>query len=123
MKITHFSNSFISIESNGKKLICDPWVGKANSGGWQSYPEFSFPELAAHLEDARWIYISHLHDDHFHPDTLVNCRLLDRQFIVKKFDSPVLKNRLKRLGVTNILELEPFTINTVGPFQITIFLR
>lgn len=121
MKITHYSNSFFSIESQGKRIICDPWVGKANSGGWQSYPEFSFNSLAKELMDVEWVYISHLHDDHFHPETLQRCELLDRKFIIKRFEAPVLKNRLKRLGVQEIYELEPFTVNKFKPFQLTVF--
>jgi len=121
LKITHYSNSFLSIESQGERLICDPWVGKANWGGWQSFPEYSLPSLAEHLGDVRWIFLSHLHDDHFHPDTLKHCGLLDREFIIKRFQSPVLRDRLKRLGVTRIHEVEPFTINNFGPFEIAIF--
>lgn len=121
MKITHYSNSFLSIESQGERLVCDPWVGKANWGGWQSFPEYSLPSLAEHLGDVRWIFLSHLHDDHFHPNTLKHCGLLDREFIIKRFQSPVFRERLKRLGVTRIHEVEPFTVTSFGPFDLTIF--
>ena len=121
MKITHFSNSFISVASQGERIVCDPWVGKANAGGWQSFPEFSSQALTEHLADVRWIYLSHLHDDHFHPDTLKSCGLLDREFIIKRFQSPVLKERLKRLGVTRIHEVDPFTVQRFGPFELSIF--
>ena len=121
MKITHYSNSFMSVASQGERIVCDPWAGKANSSGWQSFPEFSGQELTEHLADVRWVYLSHLHDDHFHPDTLKSCGLLDREFIIKRFQSPVLRERLKRLGVTRIHEVEPFTVNNFGPFELTIF--
>jgi L-ascorbate metabolism protein UlaG (beta-lactamase superfamily) len=121
MKITHYNNSFISVASQGERMVCDPWVGKANASGWQSFPEFSAKALAVHLADVRWVYLSHLHDDHFHPDTLKSCELLDREFIIKRFQSPVLRERLKRLGVTRIHEVEPFTVNRFGPFDVTIF--
>ena len=52
MKITHYSNSFITVEANGSKLVCDPWVGTANRGGWHSYPEYSEQELATAFEGA-----------------------------------------------------------------------
>jgi UDP-MurNAc hydroxylase len=121
MKITHYSNSFISVASHGERIVCDPWAGKANAGGWQSFPEFSSQELTVHLADVRWVYLSHLHDDHFHPDTLKSCGLLDREFIIKRFQSPVLRERLKRLGVTRIHEVDPFTVNNFGPFEVIIF--
>lgn len=121
MKITHFSNSFISVSSQGERIVCDPWVGKANASGWQSFPEFSDPALREHLADVRWVYLSHLHDDHFHPDTLKSFGLLDREFIIKRFQLPVFRERLKRLGVTRIHEVDPFTVQQFGAFELSIF--
>ena len=121
MKITHFSNSFISIDSQGDTILCDPWIGKANAGGWQSFPEYSIDELTRHLKDVKWVYLSHLHDDHFHAETLRSCKLLDREFIIKRFKSPILKNRLLQLGVTTIHEIDPFTLQKFGPFELSIF--
>lgn len=121
MKITHFNNSFISVSSQGDRIVCDPWVGKANASGWQSFPEFSDSALREHLANVRWVYLSHLHDDHFHPDTLKSCGLLDREFIIKRFQSPVLRERLKRLGVTRIHEVDAFTVQKFGPFELSIF--
>jgi UDP-MurNAc hydroxylase len=101
--------------------VCDPWMGKANNGGWQSFPEYPVGDLAQHLSDARWVYVSHLHDDHLSIKTLQSLGLLDREFIIKKFQKPILRERLKKLGINKIHELEPFTVNQIGPFEITIF--
>jgi UDP-MurNAc hydroxylase len=121
MKITHFSNSFMVVESNGDGIICDPWMGKANAGGWQSFPEFSSVDMSMRLKGSKWVYISHLHDDHYHPETLKNLGLLDREFIIKKFNPPIIRERLKKLGVKIIHEIEPFTISTCGSFNFAIF--
>lgn len=121
MKITHYNNSFLSVRSQGGHIVCDPWMGKANSGGWQSFPEYPVEPLAQHLSDAQWVYLSHLHDDHFHPETLKALGLLDRTFLIKRFESPVMRERLRRLGVTRIHELDPFTTQRVGPFEVAIF--
>jgi hypothetical protein len=96
-------------------------MGKANAGGWQSFPEYSVDQLARHLSDARWIYLSHLHDDHFHPETLKILGLLERDFVIKRFQAPVIRERLKKLGVTRIHEFDPFTVNRLGPFEVVIF--
>jgi UDP-MurNAc hydroxylase len=121
MKITHYNNSFISVRSQGEHFVCDPWMGKANTGGWQSFPEFPVDKLAGHLSDARWVYLSHLHDDHFHPETLKALGLLDREFVIKRFQAPVMRERLKKLGVKHIREFDSFTINRLGPFEVAIF--
>ncbi len=67
------------------------------------------------------MYISHLHDDHFHPATLNILGLLDRDFVIKRFQAPVMRERLKRLGVTRIHEIDPFTVSRLGPFEVSIF--
>lgn len=90
-------------------------------GGWQSFPEYSVDQLASQLSDARWIFISHLHDDHFHLETLKILGLLDRDFVIKRFQAPVMRERLKKIGVTRIHEFDPFTVNRLGPFEFTIF--
>jgi UDP-MurNAc hydroxylase len=96
-------------------------MGKANTGGWQSFPEYPVDQLVHHLSDARWIYLSHLHDDHFHAQTLKALGLLDREFVIKRFQTPVMRERLKKLGVTFIHELDPFAIRRIGPFEVAIF--
>lgn len=121
MRITHLNNSFIALESCGEVLACDPWVGKANASGWQSFPEFSTDALRAEFAPVRWVYISHLHDDHFHPETLEACALMDREFIIKRYEAPMLRERLKRLGIERIHEVESFSLERFGPFELAIF--
>lgn len=120
MKITHFNNSFILVENNEKSIIFDPWIGKANNGGWQSFPNFELNELSTLLKDAEWIYISHLHSDHFNPHALKSLNLIDRKFIIKKYIQSTLKSRLIEIGVTKIVELEPLSIHGFGPFELSI---
>ena len=110
MKITHLSNSFIVIEINGIKICCDPWVGKANYGGWHSFPEFDKNGLMNYLNDVDIVYISHLHDDHLDTDFLIESKLFEKGFIIKNFKFKTLLNKLKFIGVQNISELEPFEI-------------
>jgi len=121
LKITHFSNSFISVRTKVDHLVCDPWMGKANTGGWQSFPEYSVDQLALSLYDVKYVYISHLHEDHFNIETLRLLRLVDREFVIKRFQSPLMRERLKKIGVTRIHELEPFSVNRLGSFEVAIF--
>ena len=110
MLITHFSNSFIVVESNGLKVCCDPWVGKANYGGWHSYPEYNRIELCKFLEDVDLVYISHLHEDHFDLKFLIDSGLIHKKFIIKSFELKILLNRIKGLGVLEVIELKEFEI-------------
>jgi UDP-MurNAc hydroxylase len=111
MRITHVSNSFLIVETASTKLVCDPWVGRANHGGWRSFPEFDRDELIARVRDADYVYISHLHSDHFDPGFLADAGLIGAPFLIKAFGNGALRNRLKALGVQTVIEagaLEPF---------------
>lgn len=64
ISISHYRNSFISYHFHDKIVWCDPWIGPANNNNWlsASVDEINFLEKT-HTPD--FIYISHLHDDHF----------------------------------------------------------
>jgi UDP-MurNAc hydroxylase len=114
MKITHISNSFIKVKLNGSVVICDPWVGIANHGGWHSFPEFLNSDLLALCDDVDYVYISHLHSDHFDPSFLNKANLIGKKYIIKKFNNGILKNRLQKLGVDSITELSEFNKFSLG---------
>jgi UDP-MurNAc hydroxylase len=120
MKITHLSNSFILIESQNVKICCDPWVGRANYGGWHSFPEFEKNDLINYLKDFDIVYISHLHDDHLDTKFLKESGLYNKKFIIKKFQYNTLYNRLKSIGVNEIYELEPFELFTYNGIKLSI---
>lgn len=105
MKITHLNNSFMMIEAGGTRLLCDPWAGVANEGGWHSFPEYDPDALYAFMRTADAVYISHIHADHFDPALLRASGVLDKPFIIKDFISKTLKNRLLRLGAARVIEL------------------
>jgi UDP-MurNAc hydroxylase len=90
-------------------------------GGWQSFPEFSVSSMANHLVGTRWVYISHLHDDHFDPWTLQALGLMECEFIIKRFATPILRDRLRRLGASVVHEIDPFTLQRFDTLELAIF--
>jgi L-ascorbate metabolism protein UlaG (beta-lactamase superfamily) len=109
MKITHFSNSFIVVETANIKICCDPWVGSGNYGGWHSFPEYNKKELIDFLKDIDIVYISHLHEDHFDPKFLMESKLVKKKFVIKKFEIKTLFQRVSNLA-SDIVELDAFQI-------------
>jgi UDP-MurNAc hydroxylase len=120
MKIYHLSNSFIIIETQNAKICCDPWVGRANYGGWHSFPEFEKKYLINFLKDVDIIYISHLHDDHLDTEFLKQSGLNKKKFLIKNFTFKTLLNRLKSIGVKEIFELEPYEIFSYADAKMSI---
>jgi len=120
MKITHFNNSFISIKGDNSHIVCDPWMGIANQGGWHSFPEFSTDSVKSYLKDCDWVYISHIHDDHLSVDTIKRLDLLGKKFVIKNFENKILKRRLISLGVKAVVELDAFEIMRLNDIEIAI---
>ena len=118
--IQHFCNSFISISSGNQLILCDPWLGLANHGGWHSFPFLNADEVAAKLDEPDLIYISHLHTDHFSPATLKTLASSLTTFLIKNFSRKRLKNQISQLGFKKIIELEAFNPTVIGNFEFTI---
>lgn len=114
------NHACIYIECNGVSLITDPWLfGPAFLTGWWLDKPSPVDALEL-LKDVDFVYISHNHPDHLHPETL-NLLPRDVPILVADFHSKSTENYLKNLVFTNII---PFKFNEVweliSGFQISI---
>jgi UDP-MurNAc hydroxylase len=103
MKLTYLKSASVVIEHNGIKILCDPWlVDGEYYGSWYHYPPVNFK--IQNYDDVDYIYISHIHLDHFSPKTLkqMNKKI---PIIILKYIDKFLKNNLERLGF-KVIELE-----------------
>ncbi|WP_290814834.1 MBL fold metallo-hydrolase [Halovivax sp.] len=69
MQVTYLSSAAVLIDDGETRLLCDPWlIDGAYYGSWAHYPDFDVePE---DFDDVDYIYLSHIHPDHFDPATL-----------------------------------------------------
>ena len=69
MRFTYVTHSCILIELNGKKILTDPWLAGPSWGNniWHYPPPKQTPE---DFHDIDFLFISHAHDDHLHPESL-----------------------------------------------------
>tara|TARA_B110000037_G_scaffold220356_1_gene287981 strand:- start:6559 stop:7902 length:1344 start_codon:yes stop_codon:yes gene_type:complete len=107
-KINHYANSFITVEAKNSIITCDPWIGKTSDNGWFSYPIKRSSEVESKIFDSNFIYISHLHCDHYDLKTLKKFKNKNLTFLIKRFNNGVLKKRLKKFTNKKIIEIEPF---------------
>ena len=69
MKVTLVSHASIIVESHGLKIWTDPWLnGKVFNESWSLFPSAAFDP--AILEGIDYLWISHIHPDHFHIPSL-----------------------------------------------------
>ncbi len=109
LNITHYSNSFIEINSEHSSIVCDPWIGKTTDNAWYSYPIINQKDVNKKVFNSEFIYVSHIHCDHIDPKTLKKFKNKKLTLIIKKFRNGVLKRRLERLFPRKkIIEIEPF---------------
>lgn len=109
----------------GTTLLCDPWlVGSAYWRSWWNYPPVP-PRLVESL-DPDFIYLTHLHWDHFHSATLKRLGR-ERTILVPKTPDTRIRDDLVKLGFHRIIELShgrPFRLGddfTITSYQFNWF--
>ena len=105
MKITHLNSATEIIEIDNVKILTDPWLNDGiYYGSWFTYPPYksSYNYL---LNDIDYIYISHIHPDHFCVKTL---EMIDKDIpiLILNYNEKFVLNKLQRLGFNNIEELD-----------------
>ena len=69
MKVTLVSHASVVIESHGLRIWTDPWLsGKVFNESWSLFPPAAFEP--AMLDGIDYLWISHIHPDHFHLPSL-----------------------------------------------------
>jgi UDP-MurNAc hydroxylase len=69
VKITLVSHASVVIESHGLRIWTDPWLGgKVFNESWSLFPPAAFDP--AILDGIDYLWISHIHPDHFHIPSL-----------------------------------------------------
>src|SRR5947209_3029036 len=97
MRMTFLGHVGFSVETGGGSVLCDPWFTPAYFGSWFPFPRndgldptgFSSPD---------YLYISHLHRDHFDPEWLA--RHVDKRarVLLPAFDVSFLERELRAIG-------------------------
>jgi len=106
MRFRYIANACFEITlSTGEVILTDPWFEGPCQQTWWNFPPPPEPlkaEVRARRPD--WIYISHLHHDHLHPQTLEPFAR-DIPVIIGRMNTPNLRNALAALGFTDLREI------------------
>ena len=103
MKLKFLTSASVLISHNDVNILCDPWlVDGEYYGSWNHYPKCNFTPEDFNFVD--YIYISHIHSDHFSKKTLSK---IDKKIPVLILDyyEKFLKNNLENMGFT-VIELK-----------------
>ena len=86
LTIRWLNHAAVYIEANGISFITDPWLfGPAFMTGWWLNEPSTLDSIEL-IKEVDYIYISHNHPDHLHPETL-NLVSKDKKIILGDFQS------------------------------------
>ncbi len=113
MRVEMIGHAALLCETEDTRILMDPWiVGPALFRSWWHIPEVK--RDVSELPRVDYVYISHVHHDHFHDPTLER---LDRgaTVLVPRIYHDLMVCRLKRLGYTRIRELPHLKEVAISP--------
>ncbi len=105
MQITFLGQAGLFIETHGKSILCDPWFNPAYFASWFPFPsnEKIDPQRIGH---PTYLYVSHLHHDHYDPAFLAKHVSKDATVILPAYPLDHLERELRALGFTSFLRTE-----------------
>ncbi|HEX7761774.1 MAG TPA: MBL fold metallo-hydrolase [Caulobacteraceae bacterium] len=115
MRFRYIANACFQITlATGETILTDPWFDGPCQQTWWNFPPPPHA-LKAQVWAARpdFLYISHLHHDHLHPQTLAPFAR-DIPVLIGRMNTPNLKNTLAALGFTDLREIAFETDTPLG---------
>ena len=119
MRVTFLGHVGMHIETEGGTVLCDPWFNPAYFGSWFPFPRND----TLNVEPFRapdYLYISHLHHDHFDPLWLAKHVNRRTQVLVPAFALDHLERELRALGFERFLVTEHGIPLQLGALEIAI---
>ena len=106
MRATSLGHAGILVRCRQASIVCDPWFVPAFLGSWFPYPRNDQldAETMAAVRTPDYLYVSHLHGDHFDERFLGEHVDKKVQVLLPDFPTDELRRRLTRLGFSRFIE-------------------
>ncbi len=102
MKVTYLGHAGMYVETRYGSILSDPWFNSAYFASWFPFPSNESIDLHA-LAHPTYLYVSHLHYDHFDPQFLREHVSKDTTVILPDYPIDAMERALRDLGFTNFL--------------------
>ncbi len=97
MRVTGTGHAGMRIDTPGGSILCDPWVNPAYFASWFPFPDNSQLDWEA-LGRADYLYVSHLHRDHFDAAHLARFVSKRATVLLPEYPTSELEDQLRALG-------------------------
>jgi UDP-MurNAc hydroxylase len=119
MRVTFLGHAGMYVETEGGSVLCDPWFTPAFFASW-----FPFPRndglSPADFASPDYLYISHLHHDHFDPVWLAEHVDKSATVLLPAFELDHLERALRDLGFTEFVHTEHAKPVQLGALEVAI---
>jgi UDP-MurNAc hydroxylase len=102
MQITCLGHAGLHIETRCGTILCDPWKNPAYFDSWFVFPDNSDLDWDRYGK-ADYLYVSHLHRDHFDAQNLREHVSREATVLLPDFPVPDLRAELEKLGFTKFV--------------------
>jgi UDP-MurNAc hydroxylase len=102
VRITGTGHASLRIDTPAGSILCDPWVNPAYFASWFPFPDNSQLDWEA-LGDCDYLYVSHLHRDHFDAAHLARFVSKRATVLLPEYPTSELRDQLTELGFTRFL--------------------
>ena len=105
MRATSIGHAGMLIETDAGSIVCDPWFVPAFFGSWFVFPRNDqlSDDLRERIEQADFLYISHLHGDHHDEPWLREHLRRDIPVLLPGFPTREQQRTLQALGFTEFI--------------------
>jgi UDP-MurNAc hydroxylase len=119
MRVTSLGHAGMFVETVDGSIVCDPWFLPAFFGSWCVFPRNDqlSDDLRARVHDADYLYITHLHADHFDEawlDPQADNLRRDITVLLPDYPTRELENRLRKLGFFQLIRTVDATELALG---------
>jgi len=103
MRVTFLGQAGVFLETRAGSILCDPWFNPAYFGSWFPFPANDGIDPRS-IRNPTYLYISHLHHDHFDPAWLSEHCSKDATVILPDYPVDDLRHELHGLGFRRFVE-------------------
>ncbi|MCW2526382.1 MAG: (2Fe-2S)-binding protein, partial [Pseudonocardiales bacterium] len=119
MRVTGLGHASMLIETEFGSILTDPWVNPAYFGSWFPFPDNSQLDWDA-IGQADYLFVSHLHRDHFDPEHLAKHVNKDATVLLPAFPTSELRDRLQELGFYRFVQTASGEVVDLDGLQIMV---
>src|SRR5947209_235429 len=103
MDITFLGQAGLYIETKHGSILCDPWFNTAYFASWFPFPSNEGVDIEK-LSKPTYLYISHLHHDHFDPQFLREHVWKEATVLLPDYPLNLLEQALRDIGFTKFIQ-------------------